>query len=645
MSVMLPRDSSVRAEGAPDRPEHPVMDKWVLCWEFVERIVSNAQAAAERDNPGSPVPEVDWEQIWRAGDGAPSDEWAIGRIIRAASTAANGIALRAPEPLSPSAAADGIAGGVGPEAAALTRQPPAGDDSVVPPVEPVAPPPEPVTPPAEPVTGVVESVVPPAEPVTPPAEPVTSLVEPVAPPSEPSQAWWSRLPPAEPLTAPVVQATSVVEPVTLDRPDPEVTAVIDPANTQELLIAPPVLVEPHVDEAHDEETATGRITSSHYGWATVFTWIRNLGVVILLFVVWQLWGTGISQAHAQSQLKGAFEASLRAHHPPKATGAGPVLIPASAVVPSPAEGSVVAELQIPAIGVDQYVVSGTERDRFVQGSGPLHRIGDARTGRQRRHRGPSHDPRSPVQPSRLTRAARAGPTWRPDHPDHPVGRTPDLRGVRNTHGGLSQRRQGAELLRGQPDHAHHLHPQFSAAQRLIVVGELQQRVATPKSPGPAHLVPHRRFVHRQLGLAAPTGRWRRSLSAVAPRPLLPAHRCVVRVHRQVVHPGAAVGGRALSGLRLPHDVPSLDHLGSARRPTPESQPTGGDASAPRSEPSARTGVVAARSQRIEKSSPTPERRCRPLRIGRSSWRSCRGHAVAGFRNRSGRSRPRFRPHR
>ena len=66
------------------------MDKWVLCWEFVERIVSDAQTAAVQDHPGHPVPEVDWEPIWRAGDGTPSDEWAIGRIIRAASTAARG---------------------------------------------------------------------------------------------------------------------------------------------------------------------------------------------------------------------------------------------------------------------------------------------------------------------------------------------------------------------------------------------------------------------------------------------------------------------------------------------------------------------------------------------------------------------------
>jgi len=68
------------------------MDAWALCREFVERIVSDARVATVRANPGHPVPEVDWEPIWRAADGAPSDESAIGRVIRAASEVAHGVA-------------------------------------------------------------------------------------------------------------------------------------------------------------------------------------------------------------------------------------------------------------------------------------------------------------------------------------------------------------------------------------------------------------------------------------------------------------------------------------------------------------------------------------------------------------------------
>ena len=145
------------AEDVPGRPEHPGIDAWVLCREFVERIVSDAQASAARDNPGHPVPEVDWEPIWRAGDGASSDESAIGRIIRAASAVAHEIcpritgsemALELCDRLAPGP--DRVGGEVGPETAA-TRQPPAGDQPVTL-VGPAPAPMEPVTTVAEPVT-------------------------------------------------------------------------------------------------------------------------------------------------------------------------------------------------------------------------------------------------------------------------------------------------------------------------------------------------------------------------------------------------------------------------------------------------------------------------------------------------------------
>src|SRR5580704_56178 len=315
---MVPHDSPVGAEGAPGGLGNPVFDKWALCWEFVERIVSDARSAAAQDNPGHPVPEVDWELIWRAGDGAPSDEWAIGHIIRAASAVARGIAPGTQEPLSAPMRAGPVGGLVDPET--LTRQPPAE-------VDPIAP--------VESESAPVESVTAHMDPVTAPVEPVTTPVEPVAPSPEP-------------LTAPVLEKTSAVESVTLDRPEPEATTALGSSKTQELPIAPAVPDQPDNAEAPEDGTATARATRTHSGWATVFTWIRNLGAIIILFVVWQLWGTAISQAHAQSQLQASFEASIRAHHAPKATGSGPTLIPATATVPSPADGSVVAELQIPA---------------------------------------------------------------------------------------------------------------------------------------------------------------------------------------------------------------------------------------------------------------------------------------------------------
>ena len=60
------------------------------------------------------------------------------------------------------------------------------------------------------------------------------------------------------------------------------------------------------------------------------------------------------------------------------TSSGSSLVSADTRLPEPAEGSVVAHLQIPAIGVDQYVVEGTaEKDLQM---GPGHYIGTAMPG-------------------------------------------------------------------------------------------------------------------------------------------------------------------------------------------------------------------------------------------------------------------------
>jgi len=112
--------------------------------------------------------------------------------------------------------------------------------------------------------------------------------------------------------------------------------------------------------------------------ATVFAWVRNAGVVLILFAVWQLWGTGLAQHQAQQTLRQQF--STRVHQAPvkPVTPAGPTLVAADAPIPEPPEGSVVAHLQIPAIGVDQYVVEGTAEGDLQKGPG--HYIGTAMPG-------------------------------------------------------------------------------------------------------------------------------------------------------------------------------------------------------------------------------------------------------------------------
>ena len=123
--------------------------------------------------------------------------------------------------------------------------------------------------------------------------------------------------------------------------------------------------------------------------ATLFTWVRNIGAIILLFVAWQLWGTAIGEHHAQAALRAQFDAKL--HSGVRPPGTSPVgassgaassspirLIAASERFQNPADGSVVAQLTIPKIALNQYVVSGTAASDLAMGPG--HYVGTALPG-------------------------------------------------------------------------------------------------------------------------------------------------------------------------------------------------------------------------------------------------------------------------
>ncbi len=106
-----------------------------------------------------------------------------------------------------------------------------------------------------------------------------------------------------------------------------------------------------------------------------FVWVRNIAVVVILFAAWEIWGTSLLEHHTQSQLAGQFR---------KDTGTTPAddrpfgLLPGTKDVTGPAEGSVMAQIRIPAIGVDQYVVQGTTTGDLEKGPG--HYMGTAVPG-------------------------------------------------------------------------------------------------------------------------------------------------------------------------------------------------------------------------------------------------------------------------
>ncbi len=105
------------------------------------------------------------------------------------------------------------------------------------------------------------------------------------------------------------------------------------------------------------------------------TWVRNIGALLLLFAAWQLWGTAIAQHHSQTSLKSQFDSALHRHHHIGSTFS---LLPAAADLPSPPSKSPIALLQIPKIGLDEFVVSGTAADDLALGPG--HYVGTALPG-------------------------------------------------------------------------------------------------------------------------------------------------------------------------------------------------------------------------------------------------------------------------
>jgi sortase A len=129
----------------------------------------------------------------------------------------------------------------------------------------------------------------------------------------------------------------------------------------------------------------------------------TVGVLILLFVVYQLWGTGLAEARAQHRLRHQFERSLAGGRPATPTtgsAAGGTASTATdatpttstvAVTPPPGPpaipGEAVGIIRIPRIGVNAALVEGVG-------------VGDLKQG-------PGHYPNSPL-PGHSGNAAIAG---------------------------------------------------------------------------------------------------------------------------------------------------------------------------------------------------------------------------------------------
>jgi sortase A len=92
-----------------------------------------------------------------------------------------------------------------------------------------------------------------------------------------------------------------------------------------------------------------------------------IGVLLLLFVAYQLWGTNLAEARSQHSLRQSFEASLRTTTTTtEAIGSSTTT---TEVQPPPPSGDAVAIIRIPKIGVDKAVVEGVGVPDLKKGPG------------------------------------------------------------------------------------------------------------------------------------------------------------------------------------------------------------------------------------------------------------------------------------
>jgi sortase A len=207
------------------------------------------------------------------------------------------------------------------------------------------------------------------------------------------------------------------------------------------------------------------------------------GVLVLLFVAYQLWGTGLHESRAQHSLEHAFEARL---HPSTSTtttrpGSEPAAPTTTTPPPPPSSGDAVAHLVIPKIGVDKFVVEGVG-------------VPDLK-------RGPGHYPGTPM-PGQPGNAAIAGHRTTYGAPFYRINELAagDEVLVTTDQGTFKYRVTGqqivkpsqVEVLADKGDNRLTLtscHPRYSAAQRIVVTSELVDEPATPTTTAPPVTTP------------------------------------------------------------------------------------------------------------------------------------------------------------
>src|SRR5947209_6429851 len=194
----------------------------------------------------------------------------------------------------------------------------------------------------------------------------------------------------------------------------------------------------------------------------------TIGVLILLFVAYQLWGTGISEARDQKHLKDQFKTVQQAPTPSP-----------SVALPPPPEGDAVAMIEIPKINITKAVVQGV--------------------GTEDLKKGPGHYPSTPM-PGEKGNAAIAGHRTTYGHPFYDLDAlkpgddifisTCAGKFLYKVDHSMNVDPHDVAVLDPTPDNRLTLTtctPRFSAAQRLIVVSKLIGPAVDAPPPAPTQV--------------------------------------------------------------------------------------------------------------------------------------------------------------
>jgi sortase A len=230
---------------------------------------------------------------------------------------------------------------------------------------------------------------------------------------------------------------------------------------------------------------------------TVGRVLITVGLLILLFVAYQLWGTGIYQARAQSDLQSQFNRDLARQRSPSTTtttsGATSTTAPTpttapAALSPAPADGDPVGVIRIDKIGVDEVVVEGTSVPDLRKGPGhytgsPLPgQLGNAAiAGHRTTYGAPFGDLDQLAKNDKISIRTLTG-TWEYVVVDDPFAVKPDQTEVLDPTTDPATGQTLATLTLTTCE------PKYQATERLVVKAQLTSGQTPLPGPGPTKLV-------------------------------------------------------------------------------------------------------------------------------------------------------------